>query len=77
MDGSDAMLTHQEQARAQGAGDLVPPKRAARRRIQTSAAAAEGDDILTLIIIDGKQEPVVMSRAVAASLASVLVRALA
>jgi hypothetical protein len=47
------------------------------RRLQTAAAAPEGGDIDMLMIIGGSPEPVVMSRSVAASLAQVLVRALA
>lgn len=73
----DVGLARAAQARAQGAGDLVPPKRASRRRIQAAAAEPQGGDVSALIIIDGKEEPVTMSRSVAASLAQVLVRALA
>jgi hypothetical protein len=47
------------------------------RRLQTAAAAPEGNDIDVLMIIGGNPEPVVMTRSVAASLAQVLVRALA
>jgi hypothetical protein len=73
----DMDLDRAAQARAQGAGDIMPPRRAPRRRIQTVAAKPQGGEISALIIIDGKQEPVTMSRSVAASLAQALVRALA
>ncbi len=73
----DVHLARAAQARAQGAGDLLPPRRASRRRIQTVAAEPQGGDVSALIIIDGKEEPVTMSRCVAAALAQALVRALA
>ncbi len=73
----DVDLARAAQARAQGAGDLVPPRRVSRRRIQTVAAEPLGGDVSALIIIDGKQEPVTMSRSVAAALVQALVRALA